>query len=409
MFKKLHETKVMRDPVHGYIHVEYEVIWNCINAKWFQRLRRIRQLGGAYMVYHTADHTRFAHSLGVYEIVRRMVSEVPDIKNALNEKEKVTAMVAGLLHDLGHGPFSHTFEALAHSSHEEYTCRIIEEDPEISGILNSCEKGLAKDVADVIRHQSKNPILPQLVSSQLDADRMDYLLRDAYFTGTKYGEFDLERILRTLRVADNRIVVKESGVYAVENYIMARYHMYWQVYYHPVERSFETILNKCFLRLRDLHKQGKCPKTIPELNALIAGKKLTLDEYYVLDEYACIYGISLLTKAKDKILRDLATRIINRQLFDYEENNPSSSRRIKAILKKHGYDPKYYFAKDEVAQRPYVPYRYRNEKGNGIWVRVHGGKIEEISKASGIVRSLVQGQVLKDDRIYYPKEIKDKK
>ncbi|MBR2825506.1 MAG: HD domain-containing protein [Solobacterium sp.] len=407
MFKKLHETKVMRDPIHGYIHVEYEVIWNCINAKWFQRLRRIRQLGGAYMVYHTADHTRFAHSLGVYEIVRRMVNVVPDIKNALNEKEKLTVMLAGLLHDIGHGPYSHTFELLAHSSHEEYTCRIIEEDPEIRGILEKCEKGLAKDVADVIRHKSKNSILPQLVSSQLDADRMDYLLRDAYFTGTKYGEFDLERILRTLRVSDNRIVVKESGVYAVENYIMARYHMYWQVYYHPVERSYEAILKKCFMRLRDLYKEGKTPKTVPEFHDLIVGKKLSLNDYFVLDEYTCSYGFYLLTKAKDPIIKDLATRILNRQLFDYEENTPSSYRRIRSLLKKHGFDPTYYCAKDEVVQRPYVP--YRKEKGNGIWVRVHGGKIEELSKASAIVHSLVNGQVLKDDRIYYPKEILEKK
>lgn len=403
MFNQLNETKVMRDPIHGYIHVNYEVIWDCINSKWFQRLRRIRQLGGAYMVYHTADHTRFAHSLGVYEIVRRMVDEVPDIKNALNEKEKVTVMLAGLLHDIGHGPFSHTFELISHHSHEEYTCRIIEEDSEIRGILESCEKGLAKDVADVIRHKSKNALLPQLVSSQLDADRMDYLLRDAYFTGTKYGEFDLERILRTMRVQDQKIVVKESGVYAVENYIMARYHMYWQVYYHPVVRSYEAVIIKCMLRLRELYKEGIIPKTVPELHKLIVGEDLTLKDYYALDEYACSYGFCLLTKAKDPIVKELASRIQNRYLFAYEENTPSAIKRIKRLLKEKGYDPKYYLAKDAVIQRPYVP--YRKEKGNGIWIRVHGGRIEELSNASAIVHSLVQGQILKDDRIYYPEEI----
>ncbi|MBQ1469126.1 MAG: HD domain-containing protein, partial [Solobacterium sp.] len=218
MFRKTSEQKVLRDPVHGYIHVDYEVVWDCINSRWFQRLRRIRQLGGAYTVYHTADHTRFAHSLGVYEIVRRMVTEVPDLCVALDEKEKVTVMLAALLHDIGHGPYSHAFEAISRISHEFYTVKIIEEDPEISGILNRCEEGLAKDVADVLRNQYKNPLLSQLISAQLDADRMDYLLRDAYFTGTAYGEFDLERILRTMRVSQGYIVVKESGVYAVENY-----------------------------------------------------------------------------------------------------------------------------------------------------------------------------------------------
>ena len=242
MFKKTTEEKVLRDPVHGYIHVDLQVVWDVINSSWFQRLRRIRQLGGAYVVYHCAEHSRFGHSLGVYELVRRMVSEVQDISNALNEREKVTAMLAGLLHDIGHGPYSHAFEGVTKTSHEEFTCRIIEENTEITRILEDCCEGLSKDVADVIRHESSNPLLSQLISSQLDADRFDYLLRDAYFTGTKYGEYDLERILRTMRVHDGKqLVIKESGVYAVENYIMARYHMYWQVYYHPVARSYETV------------------------------------------------------------------------------------------------------------------------------------------------------------------------
>ena len=171
-FVRTAETKVLRDPVHGYIHVDYQIVWDCINSQWFQRLRRIRQLGGAYMVYHTAEHSRFSHSLGVYEVVRRMVSEVPDIAHALNEKEKVTVMLAGLLHDIGHGPYSHAFEPVSALSHEEYSCRIIEEDPQLSGLLNRCRRGLAKEVADVIRHQSANPLLTQLISGQLDADRM---------------------------------------------------------------------------------------------------------------------------------------------------------------------------------------------------------------------------------------------
>ena len=404
MFLKTNETKVLRDPIHGYVHVNYDVVWKCINSAWFQRLRRIRQLGGSYMVYHTADHTRFAHSLGVYEIVRRMVSEVPDIAEALTEDEKVTVMLAGLLHDIGHGPYSHAFEQIGGMSHEEYTCRIIEENTEITKILEEAKEGLAKEVADVIRHESKNPLLTQLVSAQLDADRMDYLLRDAYFTGTKYGEFDLERILRTLRVSDHLIVVKESGVYAVENYIMARYHMYWQVYYHPVARSFENLLLKMFARFRYLAKNGKIPDTVVELYPLIDQRPLTLEEYYALDENACTYGFYLLSKSNDSILSDLASRLLNRNLFDYMDNTSESEKLIKKKLKENGYDPKYYLAKDEVGQKPYVP--YSNDAGNAIWVRKHGGEIQEISSASAIVKSLVKGQILKDDRIYYPKEIR---
>ena len=405
MFQKTEEVKVLRDPVHMYIHVEYDVIWKLINSSWLQRLRRIRQLGGAFMVYHTADHTRFGHSLGVYEIVRRMVTEVPDLAKALNEKEKITVMCAALLHDVGHGPYSHAFEAVMKESHEELTCRIIEEDTEIHRILEEASAGLAKEVADVIRHKSANPLLSQLVSAQLDADRMDYLQRDAYFTGTKYGEFDMERILRVLRVSDDKVVVKESGVYAVENYIMARYHSYWQIYYHPTARSYENLLALLFKRLRELNKAGKMPASIPAFKPLIAGRKLTLNEYFVLDEYACTYAFELLTKAKDEIVCDLASRLLNRKLFDFMEASPANIRKVRAKLKQKGLDPKYYLARDGVTQRPYLP--YTGQTANPIWVRLHTGEIKELSAASNIVYSLVHGPQLKDERIFFPPEIFD--
>jgi HD superfamily phosphohydrolase len=266
--------------------------------------------------------------------------------------------------------------------------------------MEACAPGLAKEVADVIRHRSANPILPQLVSAQLDADRMDYLLRDAYFTGTKYGVFDLERLLRTLRVSDGRLVVKESGVYAVEYYIMARYHMYWQVYYHPVARSYENVIRMLFTRLRDLSAQGKEIQTVPTLLPLLSGEELTLDEFFPLDEYTCSYGFQLLTQDKDPIAADLAERILNRNLFKYEENTPENVEQIRQELKNSGYDERYYLAYDEVGQRPYVP--YQGEDNKAIWILMHTGKIEELSKASAIVTGLVRGPVLSDDRIFYP-------
>lgn len=405
MFRKTDEEKVLRDPIHGYIHVDYQVVWDCINSRWFQRLRRIRQLGGAFMVYHTADHTRFGHSLGVYEIVRRMVTEVPDICEAFDERQKITVMLAGLLHDLGHGPFSHAFEAVTHSLHEAWTCRIIEEDPQLREILESCSKGLSHDVADVIRHQSKNPLLPQLVSAQLDADRMDYLLRDAYFTGTAYGEFDLERVLRVLRVADERIVIKESGIYAIENYIMARYHMYWQVYYHPTARSYENMLHGLFVRLQQLALQKRLPPTIPQFHTLAAGKKLSLQDYFMLDENACVYAFSLLEQADDPIVSDLAMRLRDRRLFAFAEASKANVRTMRNRLRKAGLDPKYYMCRDDVRQSPYVP--YAGDAGGAIWVRMHGGEIKELEAASNIVWSLVHGPQRSDDRIYFPKEFSE--
>jgi HD superfamily phosphohydrolase len=403
MFPRTEEHKVLRDPLHGYIHVDYQVIWDIINSRWFQRLRRIRQLGGAYMVYHTADHSRFGHSLGVYEIARRMVTEVPDLQSTLSEREQLTVMLAALMHDLGHGPFSHSFEDVLHENHETWTCRIIEQDPEIHGLLEKTAPGLAGEVADVIRHQSANPLLPQIVSSQLDADRMDYLLRDAYFTGTAYGEFDLERILRVLRVRESRIVIKESGIYAVENYIMARYHMYWQVYFHPTARSYENMMHLLFQRLRELGEQGRIPDTIPQLRKIAAGEKLSLEDYFWLDEDACSYAFALLEKAEDPVVRDLAGRLRNRRLFDFAEASPENIARVKALLAQRGLDPRYYLCRDDVHQSPYVPY---TEGGEGaIWVYMHDKQVLELGSASNIVYSLIHGPQRSDDRIYFPKEI----
>ena len=157
MLKKTNELKVTRDPVHGYIHVEDQVIWDCINAKEFQRLRRIHQLGGTYEVYHTAEHSRFAHSLGVYEVCRRMVNEVSGLKE-LSEIDKVTVMCAALLHDLGHGPFSHAFESITPVAHEVYTQRVILEDTEINKVLKQVSDDFPQRVASIIDYSHPNEL-----------------------------------------------------------------------------------------------------------------------------------------------------------------------------------------------------------------------------------------------------------
>ncbi len=365
----------MRDPIHGYIHVSYEIIWAIINHPIFQRLRRIKQMGSSYIVYHTAEHTRFAHSLGVYEIVQRMCYENKDIAQAIDEKDKIIVMLAALLHDIGHGPFSHAFESVFPFDHEEYSVKIIENSP-LAQLLDSYAEGLSKEVADIIAHRSTKTLLISMISSQLDADRMDYLLRDAYFTGTKYGEYDLERVLRTLRVKDGKLVVKESGMHTIEDYIMARYHMYWQVYYHPVARSFEAILNKIFMRMQDL---------------------------YLLDEYARVYGFERLIDHQDKIISDLCRRLRDRDLFEYIESNDANLDELKSKLVAKGYDPRYYMAQDLVRQSPYQPYRGSDERG--ILILMPDGKIKELSKASMIVNSLAKGISKDDHKIFFPQEI----
>ena len=402
---KTNETKVLRDPIHGYIHVDLQVIWDCINAKEMQRLRRIHQLGGDFQVYHTAEHSRFSHSLGVYEIVRRMVHEIDQLNEVLSDYEKAVAMLAGLLHDIGHGPFSHAFEGISSYKHEEYTVKIILEDSEIHQILQACDARLPEDVASIIQYRHPKECMNQLVSGQLDADRMDYLLRDAYFTGTSYGKFDLERILRTIRVKNGKIVVKASGIHSVEDYIMARYHMYWQVYLHPVARSYEALITLVFRRMKEVYALH--PEYLSDMKMFypfLCNKDAGIEALYRLDEAAALYGFSELVSCKDEILRDISYRLLNRRLFEYVTlKQPEDLERIRLHVCLLGYDPDYYVYQDVVSQKPYSPYK-SNESGHNIWVLEETGKVKELSKASDIVRALTRADLKEESKIYFPEE-----
>ena len=399
---KTEETKVLRDPIHGYIHVDLKVVWDCINAKEMQRLRRIHQLGGDFQVYHTAEHSRFSHSLGVYEIVRRMVYEIDQLREVLSDYEKAVVMLAGLLHDIGHGPFSHAFEGISTYKHEEYTVKIIMENSEIHQILAACDARLPEDVASIIQYRHAKECMNQLVSGQLDADRMDYLLRDAYFTGTSYGKFDLERILRTIRVKNGRIVVKASGIHSVEDYIMARYHMYWQVYLHPVARSYETLLSILFRRMKEIYAlHPEYLSDVKMFHPFLCGADAGIDALYRLDESAALYGFSELVTCRDEILRDISYRLLNRKLFEYVTlKNPEDLERIQLHVQALGYDPDYYVYQDVVSQKPYSPYK-SNESGHNIWVLEESGKVKELSKASDIVRALTRADL---KELYFPEE-----
>ena len=398
----LKEEKVFRDPITGYVKVDQQLIWDCIQSREVQRMKRIRQLGSTSVVYHTGEHSRFAHSLGVYEIVRRMVSEVPDLRDALTDYEKITVELAALLHDIGHAPFSHSFESVMNTSHEDYTVQIIREESEVHNLLVAYNPNLPNDVAMVIEKTHPNKILCQLVSSQLDADRMDYLLRDSYFTGTKYGEFDLERILRTLRVADDKVVVKASGMHTIEDYIMARYHMYWQVYYHPVSRSMDTLLNCLFRRLKDLYQSDNSyADKYPMFKALLTKDRLSNDEYFLLDDSVCWYSFQLMMNDEDKILADLANRLINRNLFKYDSIDKEQQIKEKVIEK--GFDERYYLFHDHQKQSPYKP--YADDSASSIWVMDEFGKINELSHVSYIVSAVCANNQYQDEKIFFPKEI----
>ena len=403
-FKKLDETKVLRDPVHSYIHINYEIVWNCLDSKEFQRLRRIRQLGGDFQVYPTAEHSRFSHSLGVYEIVRRMVTEIKSLSMELSEYDKICVMLAGLLHDVGHGPFSHAFEHITNHSHEDYTAKIILGETELNRVLTGVYPRLPEDIVSIIEHNHPNDILNQIISGQLDADRMDYLLRDSYFSATSYGQFDLERILRTMRVRkidENKkaLVVKYTGIHSVEDYIMARYQMYWQVYYHPVARSYEAVFIQLFNRLKDIFKDNK--EYFSDMKVLIPFLEknvVSVEEYFKLDENSLLYCCSLIQDKDDEIAADLARRLQNRRLFEYVDYSEENLAQIKNMLKEQNLDEKYYLRVENVEASVYSPY-----KGRKILIEQLDGKIVALEKASTIVESITKGETKREGTIFYPR------
>ncbi len=402
MFRKI-EHRVFRDPIHGYIHVKHQIIWDCINTKEFQRLRRIKQLGASFQVYPTAEHSRFSHSLGVYEVTRRMLSEVEDLNNSISDYDKTLVLLAALLHDVGHGPFSHTFEAVSKISHEKYSEMIILGDSEINKILKRVDATFPKEVAAIINHTHPNKLLSQIVSSQLDADRMDYLLRDAYFTGTSYGSFDLNRILRTMKVVKDKLVVKESGVHAVEDYIMARYHMYWNVYFHAVSRSYEAILTNLFKRMEYL-KDDEVMEQYPLLKDFLNEKEPNIESHFRLDEALMLYYFNKMQDSTDFILSDLAKRLLNRKLFGYQDyTGEKQGDQIRQLAKEKGYPAEYYVVEDKLGQTPYSP--YGKDSSSLIYILNKKNEVVELSNVSEIVAAISVGKEKSESKIFYPKEI----
>jgi len=406
----LPEEKVFKDPVHKYIYVQDRVIWDLINTKEFQRLRRIRQLGTTYLTFHGAEHSRFSHSLGVYEITRKIISQFersgyPDWPS----EEKLVSLCAALLHDVGHGPFSHSIEQVFDTHHEEWTCRILLEDTDINRVLRSVSDDFPSRVASVVCKTYAKPIVVSLVSSQMDADRMDYLLRDAYYTGVNYGTFDLERILRVLRPYQGRIVVKESGMHAVEDYLMSRYQMYWQVYFHPVTRSSEIILRQIFRRAKELYAGGYSFLSMtPALERLFEGT-LTVTDYYHLDEALVQTVFMQWTEERDELLADLCLRFLHRRLYKYvtmDERDEPLWARVRSQFNEAGLNGDYHLEIDFPFDLPYDVYRPDNgeaEEKPPILLLGDGDRLNEISSRSDIVRSITglhQGKY----HLYYPRD-----
>lgn len=407
--QKLLEEKVFKDPVHRYIHVRDQVIWDVIGTREFQRLRRIRQLGTTYLVFHGAEHSRFQHSLGVYEIVRRIIDDSFSRRPQWNNEERLVTLCAALLHDLGHGPFSHAFEKVFHLDHEYFTQRILLGATEVNEVLSRVAPDFPQRVADVIGKTYPDKLVVSLISSQIDADRMDYLQRDAYYTGVSYGHFDMERILRVMRPAEEQAVIKYSGMHAVEDYIMSRYQMYWQVYFHPVSRSAEVILMKILHRAKDLFAIGYQFKQEPLHFQSFFNKTYQLEDYIALDESVLMTYFQIWMKEDDTILADLCRRFVNRKLFQYAEFDPATEYRkigeLERLFKEAGIDPEYYLVTDSSSDLPYDFYRPGEENERlPIYLQLPNGELSELSRSSDIVDA-ISGKRRTDHKIYYPEDL----
>lgn len=401
----LFDNKVFRDAIHGYIRVELLPIWNLINTGEMQRLRRIKQLGGTSMVFQSAEHSRFTHSLGVYEIVRQIIS-LDQVKDHLDDYEKLCVMCAGLLHDVGHGPFSHSFESVMPCSHEEMSVRIILEDSEVHDVLASVHEDLPQDVATIIQKKAR-PLLVQLVSSQLDCDRMDYLLRDSYCCGVTYGNFDMSRILRTMRIKDGHMVIKASGVQAIEDYILARYHMYWQVYYHPVCRSYEHLLQSILTRVKDLYDSGYVFFSDISLLKPLLEDHMSVSDYVALDESVMMYYFRVFMQEDDAILKDLSERFLKRHLLKYKTlESPEALTRIQRISDAHGFDHRYYVTSDYAKNVPYKHYDISNQTAE-IEILKEDGQIVSLPETSEIVQAIIHAKEKEDAKVFFVKEIKN--
>jgi HD superfamily phosphohydrolase len=412
-----------RDPVHNIIllddaKLDDALIISLIDTTEFQRLRRIKQLGLALYTYQGAEHTRFTHSLGVMHLMTRALNLL-SARYDIPFSARVVARAAALLHDVGHGPFSHVIEKILGVHHEVWTRRIVlDEDSEVNRRLRAFDPDLPEQIVQVIRHEYQPSYVTQLVSSQLDCDRMDYLLRDTLMTGAKYGNYDLEWILHALEIDDKqRIYVAHKGLYAVEEYLQARYYMFRQVYFHGSLRSAEAVLISILDRALELLKDGKLDiePASPIIRKILCHDPVTVSEYLDFDDHDLMFQIKRWRHSSDKILGDLCQRFINRRLFktlDLEltdVDRTAFTKDVCKIVEKAGFDPRYYLVEDSASDVPYYGYYYTPEAAEPkarIYIESAGvcPTVQEITEVSHVVRGM---RSYKIRRLCFPIEVSD--
>jgi HD superfamily phosphohydrolase len=415
--------RIYRDPVHNIIRLqtdsdEGELMMRLIDAAEFQRLRRIKQLGLGLYTYQGAEHSRFTHSLGAFHLMTRVLDRLGETY-AIDPEDRIAARAAALLHDVGHGSFSHVMEKVLNFHHERWTVQVIlDKGSEIGELLRSHSDDLPEKVASIIEGKFQPSALAQLVSSQLDVDRMDYLLRDSLMTGAKYGIYDLEWIINALAIdeAADRVYVQARGIYAVEEYLQARYYMFRQVYFHRTLRSAEAILRSIIRRALHLldDDQEVWHATGTAFEKILRRETLTIGDHMQIDDSDFIFHVKQWQSSSDPILRDLSRRFISRRLFKAIDLDMRLDQQAEFLtgarqkVERAGFDPDYYFIEDRASDVPYYSYYHTAKSEPKSHIYVESGyaspEIREISEVSNVVKGLQHAYEL--HRICFPPEVK---
>lgn len=311
------KRKIINDPVYGFITINHSLIFDIIAHPYYQRLRRIHQMAMAHLVYPGAVHTRLHHSLGAYHLMCQAVSELKSKGTEISDEEDVAVKAAILLHDIGHGPFSHALEnRLAPGIHHEVLSLGIMHE------LNRCLNGRLTLAIDIFTNKYHKPFLHQLISSQLDMDRMDYLTRDSFFTGVSEGVIGYDRILKMLVVHNDELMIEEKGIYSVEKFLIARRQMYWQVYLHKTVLSAEKMLKKIIERARAIYRaDDSCIRTYSALDYFLSGEfdgeinAHSMEAFCSLDDADVTFAIKRWSKHPDVALSTLSSNLLNRKLL----------------------------------------------------------------------------------------------
>ena len=402
------KLKIFNDPIYGFIIIPNALIFDLIEHKYFQRLRRITQMGLSYLVYPGAHHTRFHHALGCMFLMQKAVGILRFKGVAISEEEENALLIAILLHDIGHGPFSHAME---HSivngiTHEELSLFFMEK-------LNIEFNGSLTLAITIFKGEYHRKFMLQLISSQIDMDRADYLKRDSFYTGVAEGNINSERLITMLNVVDNELVIEEKGIYSVEKFLTARRLMYWQVYLHKTSLVAEQLLTRLLQRAKELTLRGEKLEASKALNFFLKNtvvKSEFNDE--VLNTFAQLDDVDIMSAMKswqhkeDFVLSNLSQMIMERKLLKIKFKNKkvnltSFEKHIKNLKNKYNItdeEASYFVFGGEVTNQAY------QSKDQQINILLKTGKVKDINKASNHLNLKVLSKPITKYYICYPKE-----